>query len=149
MTRQHESGQLLFDFDAPLVLKKSNRQTGDKVIFLELQSRFVVGDISAMNSAWILCDKVADRLISKEYTKYGVAEILQNRDDIKHEMLCQLFRRYKRNPAYRVHGSICAVLYDCMRNVIYHPRKLEKLLSLTDDVELLQTKRTRRSGEDN
>ncbi|MBO6100480.1 MAG: hypothetical protein J6P07_04000 [Spirochaetaceae bacterium] len=140
---------MLFDFDAPLVLKKSNRQTDDKTIFLELQSRFVAGDIGAMNSAWILCDKVADRLISKEYTKYGVAEILQNRDDIKHEMLCQLFRRYKRNPTYRVHGSICAVLYDCMRNVIYHPRKLEKLLSLTDDVELLQTKRTRRSGEDN
>lgn len=141
MTRQHESGQLLFDFDAPLVLKKSNRQTGDKVIFLELQSRFVAGDTGAMNSAWILCDKVADRLISKEYTKYGVAEILQNRDDIKHEMLCQLFRRYKRNPAYRVHGSICAVLYDCMRNVIYHPRKLDQLMRLCDDVEQMQTRK--------
>lgn len=148
MTRQHESGQLLFDFDAPLVLKKTNKQS-DKSRFLELQVRFVAGDTGAMNSAWILCDKVADRLISKEYTKYGVAELLQNRDDIKHEMLCQLFRRYQRNSAYRVRGSICAVLYDCMRNVIYHPRKLEKLLSLTDDVELLQTKRTRRSGEDN
>ena len=143
MTRRHESGQLLFDFDAPLVLKKTNRAS-DKTIFLELQSRFVAGDMGAMNSAWILCDKVADRLISKEYTKYGVAEILQNRDDIKHEMLCQLFRRYKRNPAYRVHGSICAVLYDCMRNVIYHPRKLDQLMRLCDDVEQMRPERKRR-----
>jgi hypothetical protein len=144
LTRQHESGQLLFDFDAPLVLKKTNRQTSDKAIFLELQSRFVACDMGAMNSAWILCDKVADRLISKEYTKYGVAEILQNRDDIKHEMLCQLFRRYKRNSAYRVHGSICAVLYDCMRNVIYHPRKLDQLMRLCDDVEQYRPERRRR-----
>ena len=140
MIRQHESGQLLFDFDAPLVLKKSNRQS-DKAIFLDLQLRFIAGDMGAMNSAWILCDKVADRLISKEYTKYGVAEILQNRDDIKHEMLCQLFRRYQRNPGYRVRGSICAVLYDCMRNVIYHPRKLDKLLELCEDVEQMQTRK--------
>ena len=144
MTRRHESGQLLFDFDAPLVLKKTNRQTSDKSRFLELQVRFVAGDMGAMNSAWILCDKVADRLISKEYTKYGVAELLQNRDDIKHEMLCQLFRRYKRNPAYRVHGSICAVLYDCMRNVIYHPRKLDQLMRLCDDVEQYRPERRRR-----
>ena len=125
------------------MLKKTNRAS-DKTIFLELQSRFVAGDMGAMNSAWILCDKVADRLISKEYTKYGVAEILQNRDDIKHEMLCQLFRRYKRNPAYRVHGSICAVLYDCMRNVIYHPRKLDQLMRLCDDVEQMRPERKRR-----
>ena len=144
MTSQHESGQLLFDFDAPLVLKKSSRQTSDKAIFLELQVRFVAGDVSAMNSAWILCDKVADRLISKEYTKYRVAELLQNRDDIKHEMLCQLFRRYKRNPAYRVRRSICAVLYDCMRNVIYHPRKLDQLMRLCDDVEQMRPERRRR-----
>lgn len=144
MTRQPASGQLLFDFDAPLVLKKTNRQTSDKAIFLDLQSRFVAGDMGAMNSAWILCDKVADRLISKEYTKYGVVEILQNRDDIKHEMLCQLFRRYKRNPAYRVHSSICAVLYDCMRNVIYHPRKLDQLMRLCDDVEQCRPERRRR-----
>lgn len=143
MTRQHESGQLLFDFDAPLVLKKTNKQS-DKSRFLDLQVRFVAGDMGAMNSAWILCDKVADRLISKEYTKYGVAEILQNRDDIKHEMLCQLFRRYKRNPAYRVRGSICAVLYDCMRNVIYHPRKLDQLMRLCDDVEQCRPERRRR-----
>lgn len=119
-------------------------QPSDKLIFLELQSRFVAGDVGAMNSAWILCDKVADRLISKEYTKYGFAELLQNRDDIKHEMLCQLFRRYKRNPDYRVHGSICAVLYDCMRNVIYHPRKLDKLLELCEDVEQYRPERRRR-----
>ena len=144
MIRQHESGQLLFDFDVPLVLKKSNRQTSDKSRFLDLQSRFVAGDVSAMNSAWILCDKVADRLISKEYTKYGVAELLQNRDDIKHEMLCQLFRRYQRNSAYRVRGSICAVLYDCMRNVIYHPRKLDQLMRLCDDVEQYRPERRRR-----
>lgn len=143
MIRQHESGQLLFDFDAPLMLKKSNKQS-DKSRFLDLQVRFVAGDTGAMNSAWILCDKVADRLISKEYTKYGVAELLQNRDDIKHEMLCQLFRRYKRNPAYRVHGSICAVLYDCMRNVIYHPRKLDQLMRLCDDVEQMRPERKRR-----
>lgn len=135
--RLHEVGQLLFDFAAPLRPPKPNRQT-DKEAFLDLQKRFVLGDSCAMNSAWILCDRIADKLISKEYTKKGLSILLVDRYDIKHEMLCQLFKRYKRNPAYRVHGSICAVLYDCMRNVIYHPHKLDRLMSLCEDIEIVR-----------
>ena len=137
-----EVGQLWFnfdDFEAPKICKPQT----DKERFIALQARFLAGDQSAREQAWILCDNVADKLISKEFQKKGVPDILNRRADIKHDMLCQLFGKYERNAAYRVRRSIVSVLYDCMRNVLYHPHKLDKLLSYCDDIELIQLMRSK------
>ena len=137
-----EAGQLWLNFEVAEKPKKAKPQT-DKQRFIELQARFILGDQQARGQAWLLCDSVADKLISNEYNKKGIADILQKRADIKHDMLCQFFQKYERNAAYRVRGSIVAVLYDCMRNVLYHPHKLDRLINYCDDVELIQLMRDR------
>lgn len=140
-----ENGQLWFNFDAPQV--PANRQSLESLrtfeAYKKLEARFVAGDLSALSEAWLFCAPLVDKQLSKEFAKNRVLLILQDRDDMRHDILCNFFTKYKRNPNYRVRKSIIAELYNCLRNRLYHPRKIDKLIMYSDNVELLQAMKTK------